>query len=335
VSELRRLTAPAEWKTIGDAGELEGYMSVFGNVDQGGDVVQRGAFRKSFSDWNRAKSPMPLIADHVLSTDGVIGSVTHMVEDSYGAKIQARFSSVPKAQDIRTKMVEGHLNGLSFTYEPIRFHFGEQDGRRVRFLDEVKAFEATVTPFPMNQLALASAKRDPADHADAERRLRELEAWAAATTATDALRHEVENPAAAMHALGVLQDAKARQQLARLEAWAASQPPGPPLARLSVSVPRTGWRRPTRTATRWRGGWPTWCRASTAAACRAAARTPADLRVRALVLLMADRRPAWSHRTRRMDGRPAPLFRSGRSAHLYRPAPLAADPVLKVLAATP
>jgi hypothetical protein len=44
-------------------------------------------------------------------------------------------------------MTEGHLNGLSFTYEPIRFHFGERDGRRVRFLTETKAFEATVTPF--------------------------------------------------------------------------------------------------------------------------------------------------------------------------------------------
>jgi hypothetical protein len=44
-------------------------------------------------------------------------------------------------------MTEGHLNGLSFTYEPIRVHFGERDGRRVRFLTETKAFEATVTPF--------------------------------------------------------------------------------------------------------------------------------------------------------------------------------------------
>jgi hypothetical protein len=45
--------------------------------------------------------------------------------------------------------------------------------------------------------------------------------------ATDAMRHEVEHPAAAMHALGVLQDAKARQQLASLEAWALAQPPAP------------------------------------------------------------------------------------------------------------
>jgi HK97 family phage prohead protease len=147
-----------EWKTAGGSGELEGYMSVFGNVDQGGDVVLPNAFKKTFADWSRAKAPMPLIADHELSTAGVIGSVTHMAEDARGAKIRARFSSVQKAQDIRTNMLEGHMNGLSFTYEPVQHSMGTKDGRQVRYLKEVKVYEATVTPFPMNHLALASAK---------------------------------------------------------------------------------------------------------------------------------------------------------------------------------
>jgi HK97 family phage prohead protease len=150
-----------EWKAIdGDPGELDGYMSVFGNVDQGGDVVMPGAFRKTFADWSRAKTPMPLIADHELSTDGVIGSVVKATEDSHGARVRARFSSIQKAQDIRTKMIEGHLAGMSFTYEPVGHHRGQKDGREVRFLTEIKVFEATVTPFPMNQLAIASAKVD-------------------------------------------------------------------------------------------------------------------------------------------------------------------------------
>jgi HK97 family phage prohead protease len=150
-----------EWtesKAAGGSGELEGYMSVFGNVDQGGDVVVPGAFKKTFADWSRAKTPMPLVADHELSTAGVIGSVTQMAEDGVGAKIRARFSSIQKAQDIRTNMLEGHYNGLSFTYEPLQHSMGTKDGRQVRYLKEVKVYEATVTPFPMNQLALASAK---------------------------------------------------------------------------------------------------------------------------------------------------------------------------------
>jgi HK97 family phage prohead protease len=147
-----------EWKAATGSGELEGYMSVFNNVDQDGDVVLPGAFKKTFADWNGAKSKMPLIDQHQLTSDGVIGSVTHMVEDGYGAKIRAKFSSIQKAQDIRLKMIEGHLNGLSYTYEPVRSHRGTFSGKSVRFLDEVKAYEATVSPFPVNQLALASAK---------------------------------------------------------------------------------------------------------------------------------------------------------------------------------
>lgn len=157
-----------EWKATSDPGTLEGYMSVFNVVDQGSDVVRPGAFKKTFSDWSRAKSPMPLVADHQLSTDGVIGSVTAMVEDGKGAKVKARFSGVAKAQDIRQKMLEGHLSGMSFTYRPIKHSLGMFEGKEVRFLDEVQVFEATVTPFPMNVDALASAKDNLTDTATSD-----------------------------------------------------------------------------------------------------------------------------------------------------------------------
>jgi HK97 family phage prohead protease len=153
------LLVPAEWKAAaGDAGELEGYASVFGNVDQGGDVVVPGAFKKTLADWSRSRQPLPLIADHDLSTGGVIGSVKQAREDGVGLWIRAGFSSTAKAQDIRAKMLEGHLKGMSFTYEAVRHYMGTVSGKAVRYLQELKLFEATVTPFPMNTLALASAK---------------------------------------------------------------------------------------------------------------------------------------------------------------------------------
>jgi HK97 family phage prohead protease len=154
------MTVPVEWKAAagGDAGELEGYASVFGNVDRGGDVVLPGAFKKTLADWSRAAQPMPLIADHDLSTEGVIGSVRQAREDRIGLWVKAGFSSDPKAQSVRTKMVEGHLKGMSFTYETVRHYMGQVAGKSARFLQELRLFEATVTPFPMNDLAVASAK---------------------------------------------------------------------------------------------------------------------------------------------------------------------------------
>ena len=154
------MTVPVEWKAAsgGDPGELSGHASVFGNVDAGGDVVLPGAFRKTLADWSRSKQPLPLIADHDLSTGGVIGSVAEAKEDQVGLWVRARFSSDSKAQSVRTKMIEGHLKGMSFTYETVKHYMGQVAGKSARFLQELKLFEATVTPFPMNALAVASAK---------------------------------------------------------------------------------------------------------------------------------------------------------------------------------
>jgi Caudovirus prohead serine protease len=69
---------------------------------------------------------------------------------------------VPEAQSIRTKMIEGHLGGMSFTYDAVKSYMGEVAGKAVRYLQELKLYEATVTPFPMNTLAVASAKSEPA-----------------------------------------------------------------------------------------------------------------------------------------------------------------------------
>jgi HK97 family phage prohead protease len=154
------LAFPTEWKaaTSGDPGELDGYVSVFGNVDQDGDIVLPGAFKKTLDDWSRSKQSLPLIADHQLSTEGVIGSVVQAKEDGVGLRVRARFSSDAKAQSIRTKMIEGHIKGMSFTYQAVRHYLGSMAGKSVRYLQELKLFEATVTPFPVNQMAVASAK---------------------------------------------------------------------------------------------------------------------------------------------------------------------------------
>jgi HK97 family phage prohead protease len=154
--ERKQLVAPVEWKAASDPGMLQGHVSVFGNVDLGGDVVMKGAFKKTLADWAQSNRRIPLLVDHKMSTDGVIGSLDHAQEDDVGLNIVARFSSIQKAQDIRTLLGEKHIDGLSFTYEPVRSRPGTKAGMPVRFLDELRLYEATVTPFPMNVLATPS-----------------------------------------------------------------------------------------------------------------------------------------------------------------------------------
>ena len=53
----------AEFKALGDkTGEFQALVSVFGNVDRGGDRVMPGAFAKTLGEWRREGRPDP---DHL------------------------------------------------------------------------------------------------------------------------------------------------------------------------------------------------------------------------------------------------------------------------------
>jgi len=146
---LEHLTVPIQWKAAGDAGTLEGYASTFGNVDLGGDVVVKGAFAKTIA--NIKANGIPLLADHVASTASVLGTIFDASEDETGLKIKAKFSSAPSAQDVRTKLLEGHLDRMSIGYDPVEYAFVDgEDGRQNRKLIEIKLWEASVVVFPMN-----------------------------------------------------------------------------------------------------------------------------------------------------------------------------------------
>lgn len=159
---MERLTLPIEWKaSVDDAGTLEGYASTFGNVDLGLDVVVKGAFLKTIA---RVKAEgIPLLADHVASTASVLGTIFDAAEDRKGLKVKARFSSAPSAQDVRTKLIEGHLGKLSIGYEPTKYAYQDRDGKTVRLLQEVKLWEASVVVFPMNPEATISRAKSLAD----------------------------------------------------------------------------------------------------------------------------------------------------------------------------
>lgn len=166
---MERMTVGVEWKaSVDDAGTLEGYASTFGNVDLGGDVVVAGAFKKTIA---RIKSEgVPLLADHVASVASVLGTIFDASEDKHGLRIRARFSSALSAQDVRTKLIEGHLGKLSIGYEPTKFAYEDRDGKTIRLLQEVKLWETSVVVLPMNPEAVVSRVKSLAGALDAEQR---------------------------------------------------------------------------------------------------------------------------------------------------------------------
>lgn len=144
---LERKVVGCRWKADA-SGALVGYASTFGNVDLGGDVVERGAFTDAVASI-RAQG-IPLLADHVPMTAAVLGTIYDASEDERGLVIRARFASTRNAQDTRTLLAEGHVSNLSIGYEATRYRFEDRDGRQVRVLEAVELWETSVVVFPMN-----------------------------------------------------------------------------------------------------------------------------------------------------------------------------------------
>lgn len=151
---MERKTVGCRWKADDASGSLVGYASTW-DLDLGGDVVQPGAFAKTIASI-KAGQPLPLLADHVATTDRVLGSIVDADEDERGLRITARFASTSGAQDVRTLLAEGHVSKLSIGYEPIRFRYEDRDGIRVRVLEEVKLWETSTVVFPMNTEAVVT-----------------------------------------------------------------------------------------------------------------------------------------------------------------------------------
>ncbi len=145
----------------GDSGWIEGYAAVWGNVDGAGEVMDKGCFARSIGEVVGA-GKVKLMSMHY--RDGgdalqCIGTITKAREDDYGLWIHADLSSVAAAQDIRTKVLEGHIKSLSVGYRPIKWATRNVDGVAIVAHTECALGEVTVTVKPANELALITAAK--------------------------------------------------------------------------------------------------------------------------------------------------------------------------------
>jgi HK97 family phage prohead protease len=74
-------------------------------------------------------------------------------------RITARFASTPKAQEVRTLLLEGHLSRMSIGYETVTDEWAERDGKRVRLITAAELWEVSVVVFPANNEAVVTGPR--------------------------------------------------------------------------------------------------------------------------------------------------------------------------------
>lgn len=150
---------PFKLSHVGQAGEFEGYASVFGNVDLGNDVVVPGAFEKTLAESSGGKVP---ILDHH-DPEKQVGWNLGAYEDERGLYVRGKLDlNVQLAREryslLRMASDVGGRTGLSIGYQTVK---SEPDKERpqVRRLKEVKLFEYSIVVFPMNpQAAVTGVK---------------------------------------------------------------------------------------------------------------------------------------------------------------------------------
>jgi hypothetical protein len=151
---------PFEIKEIDEvSGEFNGYAAAFGNIDLGGDIIDKGAFKKTLRE---SKGRVPILADHNPSKQ--IGWNLEAEEDEKGLRVRGQLNlDVQMAKERFSLMKQGlklrAKSGLSIGYNTIKA-IPDEKNPQVRRLKEVKLWEYSHVTFPMNQSAYITAAKN-------------------------------------------------------------------------------------------------------------------------------------------------------------------------------
>lgn len=126
---------------------IEGYASVFDNIDLGNDKIIKGAFSDSI------KKRMPQMLWGHNQREVPIGKITDIKEDDKGLYIKAILPTDDSFVSGRLipQIKLGSLDSFSIGYYVEKADFDKKSG--VRILQKIKLFEISLVSIPMNQLA--------------------------------------------------------------------------------------------------------------------------------------------------------------------------------------
>lgn len=144
---MERKSLPLQIKRL-ESREFDGYGSVFGNVDLGGDVILPGAFKRTLAEHRSRKQLPQMFWMHDPSR--VPGKWLDMTEDDDGLKVKGVLADTDLGNEIHTLLEMEAVRGLSIGYVTKDQEF-EDDGTRI--IKEVDLWEVSVVSIPMNPLA--------------------------------------------------------------------------------------------------------------------------------------------------------------------------------------
>lgn len=140
--------------TLTDGAVVEGYASLFGVADQGGDVVQAGAYAASLRAMAAAGRSVKLLWQH--DPGQPIGIWDEVREDGRGLWVKGRLlTDVARGREAAALIAAGAIEGLSIGYRTVK---AARDSKGQRLLTELELWEVSLVTFPMLPEARVAAK---------------------------------------------------------------------------------------------------------------------------------------------------------------------------------
>ncbi|MFD2175174.1 HK97 family phage prohead protease [Rhodobacter lacus] len=162
---------------VGEGLALEGYASLFGAPDQGGDCVQPGAYARALERLKACGGSVKMLWQHDPAEP--IGVWEEIFEDARGLYVKGRLlAEVARAREAAALIAAGAIDGLSIGYRTIA---AERDSKGRRQLLELELWEVSLVTFPMLREARVAAKGGRP----------EAEAWRALAAALRGARQEM------------------------------------------------------------------------------------------------------------------------------------------------
>lgn len=158
----RKFHRPETGLVLSDGSVIEGYASIFGRPDQGGDIVAPGAYAKSLEDLRAGGRRVKMLWQH--DPAEVIGVWDEVREDEKGLWVHGRIlPDIARGREAVALVAAGAIDGLSIGYRTIR---AVRDGKGNRLLAEIELWEVSLVTFPMMPDARVASKRSERDELD-------------------------------------------------------------------------------------------------------------------------------------------------------------------------